>query len=356
MAMPRPLSREDTTPAPDLSGVDLTAVAAAAQAQAARITTGIADMPEHLAAQVADRSHREVIGPLRAGTGASGVVVHRGWVLAEWGDPTAVEMAFSVTKTFLSLVAGVAFDDGLLRLDDAVRDAVTLPEFRGPQSGPITWRHLLQQTSGWAGTLWGKPDTADAQSVGGSGPPGTAWSYNDVRVNLLALALTALLGRELPDVLRGRVTDPIGATDTWSWHGYARSRIDGLRVVSGGAHWGGGLWMSARDLAVVGDLVRRRGEWAGRRVLSARWLDESWVPCSVRPDYGLLWWLNDAGRVLPSAPTTGRAARGNRGRHLLWIDPARALVVASHWGDDVDRLLSAVSAAIPPRSEIDPAG
>ncbi|MCO1656981.1 serine hydrolase [Pseudonocardia sp. S2-4] len=304
-------------------------------------------MPAYLAAQVVDRSHRAVVGPLRAGRGASGVVVHRGRVLAEWGDPTTVEMAFSVTKTFLSLVAGVAFDDGLLRLDDAVRDAVALPEFRVPPAHAITWRHLLQQTSGWRGTVWGKPDTADAQSVGEPGPPGTSWAYNDVRVNLLALALTALLGRELPDVLRERVTDPIGATRSWSWHGYAGSRLGDLRVVSGGAHWGGGLWISAADLALVGELVRRRGSWDGRRVLSARWLDESWAPCPVRPDYGLLWWLNDGGRVLPAAPSTGRAARGNRGRHLLWVDPARELVVASHWGDDVADLLAAVSAAIP---------
>ena len=72
---------------------------------------------------------------------------------------------------------------------------------------------------------------------------------NDVRVNLLALALTRLFRESLGGVLRREVMDPIGASDTWEWHGYANSivEIDGRPVesVSGGAHWGGGLWMSA---------------------------------------------------------------------------------------------------------------
>jgi hypothetical protein len=51
--------------------------------------------------------------------------------------------------------------------------------------------------------------------------------------------------------------------------------------------------------------------------------------------------------VFADAPQTGRAARGNLGRHLLWIDPARELVITSHWGEDIQTLLVDVSAAIP---------
>jgi CubicO group peptidase (beta-lactamase class C family) len=166
-----------------------------------------------------------------------------------------------------------------------------------------------------------------------------------VRVNLLCLALTALFGRSLPAVL-AEVMTPLGASDTWSWHGYRDSFIDiaGERVpvVSGGAHWGGGLWMSAADLALVGQLYLRGGE----PLLDSGWVAESWRPCDLKPEYGYLWWLNDRRRIVPEAPATGRVARGNGGRHLLWVDPARDLVVVSHWGEDVGQLLAEVSAAV----------
>ncbi len=317
--------------------------------QAARPTPGIADMTSYLAAQVADTSHREVVGPLLPGTGASGVVVHGGTVVAQWGDPAVPEMCFSLTKSIVSAVAGVAFTRGLLDVDGRVGDVVAHPAF----AGPLTWKHLLQQTSGWDGELWGKPTSADAQSGSACPPaaPGQAWAYNDVRVNLLCLALTALFGRSLDDVLRTEVLGPLGASDTWSWHGYADSSVDvggrRVKVVSGGAHWGGGLWASARDLALLGTLHLDGGRGAGRQLLSEEWVRRTWQPCDVKADYGYLWWLNTHRTVFPEAPATGRAARGNGGRHLLWVDPARDLVVVSHWGEDVGRLLMEVSAAVP---------
>jgi CubicO group peptidase (beta-lactamase class C family) len=109
------------------------------------------------------------------------------------------------------------------------------------------------------------------------------------------------------------------------------------------------LWASARDLARLGELYLHRGRWNGRQLLSAEWIDASWRPGEVNPDYGYLWWLNDRRRIFPAAPATGRCARGNGGRHLLWVDPARDLVIASHWGEDVGALLEEVSAAIPAR-------
>lgn len=339
------------------AGVDGDGLERAVRAQAARPVGGTGDMAAYLAAQVSDDSHRDVVGPLLDGGGASGVVVRRGVVVAGWGEPAREEMAYSATKSVLSLVAGVAFDDGLLRLDEQVHRSVDLPQFSDAHGRGITWRHLLDQTSQWEGELWGKPTSVDAQSTregteSPGGPPGEGWAYNDVRVNLAALALTVLLGRSLPEVLRNRVMEPIGASSAWSWHGYAHSavEVEGHRVpvVSGGAHWGGGLWINALDLARIGHLCLRGGEWGGRRVLSRRWIEELWTPCQVKPNYGLSWWLNDDRTVWPGAPATGRCARGNGGRHLLWVDPERELVVSSRWGEDVESLLAEVSAAVRP--------
>lgn len=340
-----------------MAGVDTAALARAVREQSERPVPGIGNMASYLAAQVADTSHRSVVGPLLDGRGASGVVVRHGAVIASWGDPDRVEMAFSATKSVLSLVAGVAFDDGLLRLDEPVRRSVDLPQFGDAHGRGITWRHLLDQTSQWEGELWGKPTGADAQSTregteSPGGAPGEGWAYNDVRVNLCALALTVLLGRSLPEVLRTRIMEPIGASGSWTWHGYADSVVDiggtPVPVVSGGAHWGGGLWISALDLARIGHLCLRGGVWDSRQVVSARWVREMWTPCRVKPGYGLSWWLNDDRTVWPEAPPSGRCARGNGGGHLLWVDPARDLVVSSRWGAGVESLLVAVSHAVPP--------
>lgn len=320
-----------------------------------RATPGVEDMAGYLDEQVDDTGHREVLGPLLNGSGASGSVRHAGREVATWGDPDVPEMAYSATKSFIALGAGVAFDRGLLRPEQPVVQAVDLEELRHGEARSITWEHLLQQTSQWQGTLWDKPADVDAQSfregdeVHGVAP-GAGWAYNDVRINLLALALTALLQSPLDEVLAETVLTPLGASASWSWHGYSSSVIvvDGrtLPVVSGAAHWGGGLFISARDMALVGQLHLDAGAHRGEQLVSREWMDRMWAPCVVKPEYGYLWWLNDTGKVWPGAPTTGRCSRGNGGRHLLWVDPARDLVIASHWGDDVATLIQQVSVAV----------
>ena len=84
----------------------------------------------------------------------------------------------------------------------------------------------------------------------------------------------------------------------------------------------------------------------GIRLLSAEWIRQSWSPCPVKAEYGYLWWLNDDGLPWPGAPTTGRSARGTGGRHLLWIDPARELVLASRWTEEPLHLVRSISAAV----------
>jgi CubicO group peptidase (beta-lactamase class C family) len=152
--------------------------------------------------------------------------------------------------------------------------------------------------------------------------------------------------------------DSVGASSSWSWHGYAHSAVNvggrPVPVVSGGAHWGGGLWISALDLARIGHLTLRGGRWGAEQVISRQWVEEMRTPCRAKPNYGLSWWLNDDRTVWPAAPATGRCARGNGGAHLLWIDPARDLVISSRWGAEVylravtARIMTAVSTSQPP--------
>jgi len=292
-----------------------------------------------------------VLGPVQPRGGPSGIVLRHGQVVAEWGDTARADMSFSIAKSYLSVLAGFAHGRGLLRdLDDRVQARGPDDGFESDQNRAITWRHLLQQTSEWQGTLWDKPDSIDHnRDVGKSElgfaekgrprplrAPGTFWEYNDVRVNRLALALLRLFRRPLADVLRDAVMDPIGASIDWAWQPYRNSwvEIDGVRMpsVPGGSHWGGGLWMSTRDHARLGLLMLRRGRWAARQVLPAAWIDETTRPCPINPDYGLLWWLNTGRRQFPAAPETCYAARG-AGSNVIWIDPEHDLVAVVRWID-----------------------
>ncbi len=285
-----------------MGDVDLGVLSAVVQRAGGWWTHDAVDIEKYLSARVSDATHREVLGPLLGARGASGAVRVGGREVAIWGDPDMAEMTFSVTKSVVSVVAGLAYDEGLLIPGQPVHEVLDVPEFRGEHNEQITWRHLLQQTSQWEGQLWGKPTTVDAQSfregteVHGT-PPGQGWAYNDVRMNLLTYALTLLFEHSLEDVLRERVMTPIGASEQWAWHGYSTShaRIGSrdVPVVSAGAHWGGGLFIPARDLALIGQLFLDTGLCEGSRLLSADWIQQSWTPCPVKREYGYLWWLNE---------------------------------------------------------------
>jgi CubicO group peptidase (beta-lactamase class C family) len=307
----------------------------------------------------------EVLGPARPRGGPNGLVLRGGKIAAEWGDTAQIDQTFSVAKSYLSILAGLAFDRGMIRnVDEPVARNVDDGGFEGPHNGAITWHHLLQQTSEWEGTLWDKPDLIDRnrrvagqQGTARKGThrdlqaPGEFWEYNDVRVNRLSLALLRLWRRPLPEVFRELVMDPIGASPDWAWRGYRNSTVtvDGtpMESVAGGSHWGGGVFIHARDQARIGLLMLRGGEWAGKRILSEGWIARCRVPCALNPAYGYLWWLNTDRRRYPSAPAGGYYASG-AGGNMTWIDPDRDLVAVLRWTDPaaVDRVLALVMAAV----------
>lgn len=329
----------------------------------------------------------QAVGPFKERGDPTGIVVRHGYVVAEWGDPSRVDMTFSVTKSFLSTTVGLAYDRKMIRsLQDRVRDyaapvhvlAPTQSMRRAEQLGQpqlielfetehnrkITWEHLLRQTSDWEGTLWGKPEWADRPSQNPAewrtrkrGEPGSAYEYNDVRVNVLALAALNVWRRPLPQVLKEHVMDEIGASRTWRWYGYENSwvEIDGgaVQSVSGGGHWGGGMFINARDMARFGLLTLRRGRWRDKQILSEEWIRAATTPTSVRPGYGFMnFFLNTERKLLPSAPATAYAHVGN-GTNMIYVDPEHDLVVVIRWIEDdaidgfIKRLLASINAPAP---------
>ena len=257
------------------------------------------------------------IGPMASRGPASGLIIYKGYIIASWGDPNAVEMVNSVTKSFVSTVVGLAVEKGLIHsIDDkvypylppiqVVQNGVLAPQnpieqtsflypFETVHNRKIRWDHLLRQTSDWEGVLWGKPDWADRPSdktdewtTRKRFEPGTVFKYNDTRVNALALAATTVWRKPLPEVLREQVMNPIGASNTWAWTGYNNAWIvlDGKMVqsVSGGGHFGGGMFINAYDMARFGLLTLRKGNWNGKQIIP-----ESWI--QINNTHSCKYWL-----------------------------------------------------------------
>jgi CubicO group peptidase (beta-lactamase class C family) len=292
----------------------------------------------------------DIVGPVKPRGGPAGLILRGGRIAAEWGDTARTDMTFSVAKSYLAVLAGVAVADGLIRsVDEPVGATVKGPWFASAHNASITWRHLLQQSSEWQGEIWGKSDQVDHNRQLGVGAdnsrkgqrrelkaPGTFYEYNDVRVNLLAYCLLERFGRALPEVLRERIMDPIGASGDWEWVGYSTSwtEVGGKRVqsVSGGAHWGGGMFIGARDHARLGLLIARRGAWGGRQLLPAAWVEAMTTPSPTNGSYGYLWWLNRAGVRYRGAPESCFYATG-AGSNIIWIDPDHDIVAVMRWID-----------------------
>ena len=147
---------------PEDVGMDSVILDEAIQLAVASESTFPRDLAFDLSTRAAE-PFDEIIGPTKTRAPLNGMVIRNGYIAAEWGNTTKVDMTFSVTKTFLSTVVGLAWQRGLIRdVDDLAKDYMPDDElFDSEHNAKITWNHLLRQTSDWRGTLWDKPDWAD---------------------------------------------------------------------------------------------------------------------------------------------------------------------------------------------------
>jgi CubicO group peptidase (beta-lactamase class C family) len=301
-----------------------------------------------------------ILGPMRERGKPAGLIIKDGYIVAQWGDLNRVDMTFSVAKSYLSTVAGLAMDARLIKdIDDKVADYVWDDKFEGEHNSKITWRHLLTQSSDWSGCLFDICDWADRPPRTGTiddwrtrklAEPGTQYEYNDVRVNLLAYALLQVWRRPLPALFKEKVMDPIGASTTWRWYGYENSfvNVDGLMVqsVSGGGHFGGGLFINTYDQARFGLLFARKGKWKKGQLLSEQWVNAVAQPSAANKSYGLLWWTNEDNHLSKLSKKI-YAAEGFGGNFIV-VDSERDLVIVTRWlepnkiGEMVDLVLSTV--------------
>ena len=293
----------------------------------------------------------------------NGVVIYKGYQVAEFGDPTWADPTYSVAKSMLSTVAAVAVRDGKLpNLDEAVGRTVKDGGYDSPRNSLVTWKMHLQQESEWEGTMFGKKDDFVGTEAFGEGEmkpreqkrPGTHYEYNDVRINRLSLSLLRTLKEPVPDVFRREVMDVIGASNTWRWIPYHNSFVDvdghKMASVSGGTRWGGGMWINAVDMARFGYLWLRGGKWGDKQVLPPAYVKAATSASAHGPDYGYLWWLNTEGKNYPGLPPTAYGAKG-AGSNTIVILPEQDLVVVWRWhaGNEAE-FAKRVVAAIKPTS------
>jgi len=286
-----------------------------------------------------------ILGPTKKRGGPAGLIIKDGYIAAQWGDVSRVDMTFSVTKSYLSSLVGLAIDEKLIsNTHDKVVDYVWDGTFRGKHNNKVSWHNLLNQSSDWSGELFGIKDWADRPPKTGGlddwkqrqfNEPGTKMEYNDVRVNVLAYSLLNVWRKPLPQVLKQKIMDPIGASTTWRWFGYedAWVTIDGMKMksVTGGGHSGGGVFISTLDQARFGLLFLNEGQWNNKQLISQNWVKQVQKPSQANKSYGYMWWLNQDVRKWEQVDDESIYYAAGFGGNYIVVDKTHNLLVVTRW-------------------------
>ena len=305
----------------------------------------------------------EILGPTKKRGGPAGLIIRNGYIAGQWGDIDRIDMTFSVTKSYLSTIAGLASDKGLIQsVEDKVADYVWDGTFNGAHNANVSWRHLLDQSSDWSGELFGIKDWADRPPREGDvddwryrqlKEPGSTMEYNDVRVNVLAYSLLQVFRQPLPQVLKKHIMDPIGASTTWRWYGYEHAwvTVDGMQMksVTGGGHSGGGVFISTLDQARFGLLFLRDGKWKDEKLISESWIKAATTPSQANQSYGFMWWLNQGDRAWDGVDDPNIFYAAGFGGNFVVIDKKNDLLIVTRWlepskiGEFVEKVRKAVN-------------
>lgn len=257
------------------------------------------------------------------------LVVRHGYLVGEYyfegGDKDALADLYSVTKSVVSTLCGIAIDQGKIAgVRAPLSDFLDYGSLRNPdpRKQAIVLEDLLTMRSGLD---WTEGGAAYSSFYAGGDPvasvagermraaPGTAFNYDSGAVHLLSAALAKATGEQAASYAKRFLFGPLGIK-RFEWEKDPR----GLSV------GGWGLRMTSRDMAKLGLLMLRDGAWEGRQVVSKAWVDAATGPRV--PDtgsaeglgYGYLWWVYPA--------VGGYVALGYDGQAILVV-PGKDLVV-----------------------------
>ena len=278
------------------------------------------------------------------------MVVHRDRLVYEryfgGSDRATLQTSFSVAKSFLSTLIGIAIEDGSIGgLDDPVTDYLPELAARDERFGRITLRDLLLMSSGLRyeepelPVPWGDDvDTyygVDLRGVGLNGSqiverPGVTWHYNTYNPLLLGMVLERATGMTVSEYMATRLWQPLGAEADATWS------LDSER--SGFEKMESGLNVAPVDYARYGLLFLHGGGWNGTRIVSEEWVraataaDASTDPAG---NYQYFWWVD--------VERPGRFyGLGNLGQYLYVAPDADTVIVrnGSDWNLDNDTWLA----------------
>jgi len=262
-----------------------------------------------------------------------------GRVLFEYGDPAHLSYLASVRKSVLAMLYGNYVASGKIPLQRTLRE-LDFTDLEGllPIERQATIEHLITARSGIYHPASNPGDSTALAPPRGSQKPGTYFLYNNWDFNAAGAIFEKLTGRDIYDALETDLARPIGMQD------FDRARQRKSGDLKRSMHPAYHMWLSTRDMARLGYLMLREGEWAGRQVIPRDWARK--IVSLVTPlaelnppvqreaaygsgqlwGYGYMWWVWDSpGRRGPLAGAyTGMGAYGQ----YITVLPALDMVVA----------------------------
>ncbi len=267
-----------------------------------------------------------------------GTVVHEAYYLGT--DAEHGRISWSVAKSYLSTLVGIAVDDGLIDLDAPAKQYA--PDLAGTAYEKATVRNILNMSSGvvfdedyldfWSDinrmgrvlALGGSMDDFALSLDETFVEPGAQWQYVSIDTHVLGMVLRGATGRNVPDLLNEQILVPLALEQDAAYV----TDGDGVAFVLGGLH------MTTRDYARFGQMVLQGGQWQGQQIVSADWLRAATrasaptAPGDIH--YGYQWWIPaDEDLDNPDHAFLGRGVYGQ----YLYIDPAREVVIAANGAD-----------------------
>ena len=255
------------------------------------------------------------------------------------GGPNVHWMSFSVAKSFVSALIGIAIEEGAI---GSIEEPITqyVPSLAGSAYDGVRIKDVLQMSSG---ARWNEdysdPD-ADIHGysavVAGRGSfdefiagmqperkPGTFCQYNSGDTQALGMLLARATGRTISDYMQEKLCEPLGMES----EGYWLLDCEGMELAAGGVN------LIARDFAKLGELYRNIGIWHGKQIVPAEWVEASVNPDAghLRPGevivgghvfpfgYGYQWWI-------PEGDCGEYAAIGVYNQ-FVYVNPSRGVVI-----------------------------
>lgn len=258
---------------------------------------------------------------------ASLLVTQRGRTIFSWGEIDRRLQLYSVRKSLLSALIGIAVEQGQIDLEASLGSLGIddVPPGLSDVEKLATVRQLLQARSGvFHPALAETAGQKKRRPARGSHAPGTFWYYNNWDFNVLGTIYERAVGSSIFESFKRHIADPLGMQDFRTGDGNHLRGADSMYPAYP-------FRMSARDLARFGLLFLRGGRWRDTTIVPSAWVRESttaWSETYLRSGYGYMWWTGFPDRrvAIMNLSPGGFWADGLNGQYVV-VDPANDLVV-----------------------------